>query len=76
MEQSGFPNGVSMQQALEFAKSPAGQQLIQLLQRGNTANLNEALRQAQAGNTAEAQSALSSLLSDPQVRALLKQFGG
>ena len=31
---------------------------------------------AEAGNTEEAIKALSSLLSDPQIRELLKKFGG
>ena len=53
----------SMEQIRAFASSPSGKQLIAMLQKHN--------RDLDA-----AKSALSSMLSDPQVQALLKQFGG
>ena len=66
----------SMEQAMNFAKSPAGQQLIKLMQQKDAARLSKAAEQAVAGNTEQAKETLSSLLSDPQIQALLKQFGG
>lgn len=66
----------SMEQALAFARSPAGQKLIGLLRQKNDPALTNAANLATSGNTEEAKRAVSSLLSDPQIQALLKQFGG
>ncbi len=76
MEQNGIPKDLPMEQVMAFAKSPAGQQLMQMLQRNNTADLNKAVQLASSGNTAQARDALSSLMADPKIQALLKQFGG
>ena len=65
-----------MEQAMAFAKTGAGQQLIQLLQQKNNPDISKAAQAAASGNTAQAKEALSTLLSDPQVQQLLKQFGG
>ncbi len=76
MDQNQFPGGISMEQAMAFASTPAGQQLIRLLQQKNNPDFSKAAQAAASGNTADAKQALSSLLSDPQIRSLLKQFGG
>ena len=70
-----FPN-VSMEQIMAFAASPAGQQLISMLQKQNTEDLNNAKKLAAAGDMEEAKKALTSLLSDPKISSMLKQFGG
>ena len=70
-----FPN-VSMEQIMAFAASPAGQQLISMLQKQNTDDLKKAQKLAAAGDMEEAKSALASLLSDPKINSVLKQFGG
>ena len=66
----------SMQEALRLAKSPAGQQLLALLQQSNSQQLQQAADLAAAGNLDAASSALSSLTNDPKIRELLKQLGG
>ena len=66
----------SVEQAMNFAKSPAGQQLIRMLQQKDAAQLSRAAELAASGQTDQAKESLSSLLSDPQIQALLKQFGG
>ncbi len=76
MEQNGIPKDLPMEQVMAFAKSPAGQQLIRMLQQKDSADLSKAVQMAASGNTAQAKDALSSLMSDPKVQALLKQFGG
>ncbi len=76
MDQKNFPNGISMEQAMAFASTPAGQQLIRLLQQKNNPDISKAAQAAASGNAAQAKDALSSLLSDPQIQQLLKQFGG
>lgn len=76
MDRNHIPADLPMAQVLAFAKSPAGQQLIRLLQQKNSPEVENAARMAASGNSAQAKDALSGLLSDPQVRELLKQFGG
>ena len=66
----------SMEQIRAFASSTSGKQLIAMLQKHNGNELNKARQHAAAGDLDSAKRALSSMLSDPQVRALLKQFGG
>ena len=66
----------SIEQAIKFSESPAGKQLISLLQKQGNVNLNKAQQQAASGQMDEARKSLSSLLSDPQIQRLLKEFGG
>ena len=66
----------SMEQAMAFAATPAGKQLISFLQSRGNVDLAKLQVQAAAGNTEGIKKELSSLLTDPQVQALLKQFGG
>ena len=75
-KQSDFPGGFSMEQAMAFAASPAGQQLIRMLQQQSGADFSKAQQYAAAGNMDGARSELASLLKDPKVLAILKQFGG
>lgn len=65
-----------MEQAMAFAGTPAGRQLITLLQSKGGSDVQNAKHLAEAGNMEDAAKALSSLLSDPQIRELLKNFGG
>lgn len=66
----------SMQDALRLAETPAGQQLLALLQQTDSSALQLALEQAEAGNYANAQKALTDLMKNKEVRSLLKQLGG
>lgn len=66
----------NMSDLMKLAQSPAGKQLLAMLQNTNDGSLENAVKQASAGNMAEAKNALSSLLSSPQVQALLKQMEG
>ena len=70
------PKNFSMEEAMRLANSPAGKQLISMLQQQNQAELQKAMANAASGNYDAARSALSSLLDDPAVKALLKQMGG
>jgi len=72
---NGF-DSFSMEQAMAFAASPAGKQLISLLQSSGSADLSKAQAHLAAGNMEQAKAELSSLLSDPTVKKLLQQFGG
>lgn len=59
---------------LRLAQSPAGQQLISLLQRNGGKELQSALSSAAGGDYSQAQKALSALLKDPQAQILLKKL--
>ncbi len=64
----------SAKDILRLAKSPAGQQLLQLLQSEHGQTMASVQKSAEAGQMQQAQQSLSQLLSDPQAMALLKQL--
>ena len=66
----------SMEEAKRLSQSPAARQLLALMQQKNSADAAQAMRLASAGDYAGASRLLSSLLADPQARALLQQLGG
>ena len=76
MAQNTDFSGFSMEQAMAFAASPAGKQLMAMIQQNSGADFGKARNYAAAGDMERAKAELSSLLSDPKVKALLKQFGG
>lgn len=76
MAQNQPSQNFSMEQAMAFASSPAGKQLLTLLQRKGGSDLARAQALAAAGDMTKAKDSLSSLLSDPQIRSLLKQLEG
>lgn len=65
-----------IQEAMRMAQSPAGQQLLRLLQQGNSQVLQQAMNNAASGDYESAKKALSAVLNDPQAQRLLKQMGG
>ena len=69
-------NNFSMQEALRLAKTPAGQQLLTLLQQQDSEKLRLAMTQATSGNIESAQQSLSELLSSSETKALLQQLWG
>ena len=75
-KQGDFPGGFSMEQAMAFAASPAGKQLMRILQQSSGADFSKAQQYAAAGDMEKAKSEMAALLKDPKVMALLKQFGG
>lgn len=66
----------SMQDAMRLAQTPAGRQLLALLQQQNSAELQRAIGYAAAGDYKNAQTLLSSMLDSPEAKALLDQLGG
>ena len=69
---SNFP----IEEAQQLAKSTSGQELLQLLQQGDGAKLDEAAALLQQGNTQQAKELLLPILEDPKILALLRQLGG
>ena len=65
----------SVQEAMRFANSPAGQQLIAMLQQADHSQIQKAMSQASAGDYNDAQKTLSQILSSPEAQKLLKQLG-
>ncbi len=64
----------SMEEAMRLAQTPAGQQLLTLLQQNSAAR--QAAGQAAAGDYQAVRESLAPLLKDPQFAALLRQMGG
>ena len=76
MEQnSKLPNQLPMQEMLRFAASPAGKQLLALMQQKGGNELQKAMGLAAAGDFSQAKHLMESVLSDPQAQNQLKEFG-
>lgn len=65
-----------MEEVMRLANSPAGQQLLAMLQRSDGDRVQQAADMAAAGDYAQAAKTLRSMLSSPEAQALLKQLGG
>ena len=66
----------SIQQAQQLANTPEGQELMRRLQETDSIAVQKAVENASAGNFKEAGKTLSSLLSSPEIRQLIRQLGG
>lgn len=64
----------SVQEAMRLAKTPAGQQLIALLQQEKGDKLQDIIRLAQAGNMQAAGNALQQILSSSDAQKLVKKM--
>ena len=69
-------NGSPMQEAMKLAQTPAGKQLIQLLQATGGEELRKAMEKAQSGDYSQAQKALFTLMQNPEAKRLFEQMGG
>ena len=59
---------------MKIVQSPAGQQLLAMLQSTHTADLDRITAAAVSGNLEEAKQKLSSMLSSSKAQELLKQL--
>ena len=66
----------SMEDALRLAKSPAGQQLIAMLQKQDRQAMEQAAAAASAGNYQQAAEALKGFLASSETKELLNALGG
>lgn len=66
----------SMEDIKQLAQSPAGQQLLAMLQQSDQGRLQQAVSQATSGNYAEAGQTLRTMLSSPEAKKLIKELGG
>ena len=65
----------SMQEALRLASTPAGQQLLAMLQGDTSGQLQQVTAAAAAGDYTKASQALGQLLSSPEAKKLLEELG-
>ena len=66
----------SMDTLKKLANSPAGRQLMAMLEQQDSGKVEEAARLAQSGNYAEAGQTLRDMLSSPEAQRLMKELGG
>ena len=66
----------SMAQLTALANSPAGKELLAILQQSAGADLRQAAKKASSGDMEGAKALLSPVLRDPRVQDLLRQMGG
>ena len=66
----------SMEDAIRFANSPAGQKLLAMLQQSGNPSIQMAMEQASKGNMDGAKEALKAISDDPQIQKILGGQGG
>ena len=66
----------AIREAMRLAQTPAGRQLLQMLQSSNDSQLQNAMASAASGDYSAAKQALSAILSNPEAQKLLRQMGG
>lgn len=64
-----------VQEMLSILQSPDGQQLVAALHQKGGNTLQNAIHSATTGDYRDAQNLLSSLLDEPDTKALLKELG-
>ena len=69
------PGQDPFQEAKKIASSPAGQELIRLLQQTGGEELNQAVAKAASGDYTQAKEKLTALLNNPDAQKLLQQLG-
>lgn len=67
---------LDLSQLMKIANSPAGQELISLVQEKRDEAFDEAMRKAEAGDYSQAKAALTRMLSTEQAQKLLNQIRG
>lgn len=65
-----------MEDALQLANSPAGQQLLALLRQSDSGQLQQVMDQVSSGHYTQASQSLKRMLSSPEAKKLLEEMGG
>lgn len=73
--ETNFPNNFSMQEIMRLATSPAGQQLIAMMQQQGGSEFQKAMSKAAAGDYSQAKHAIETMIADPKAQQLLKELG-
>lgn len=66
---------MDLSEIMRLAQSPAGQQLLALLQQRGGDELRSAMEKASAGDYSQAQKTINAFLSTPEAKALMDQLG-
>ena len=66
----------STQEALRFIQSPAGQELMRLLQNSSDPRVEKVKQQAAGGDIEQAAQMLRQMADSGQIKQLLSQLGG
>lgn len=69
-------NNFSMQDIMRLASSPAGKQLISLLQQADPETLRKAKAQASSGDYSQISQTLAPLLESEDVKKIMQQMEG
>ncbi len=64
----------SIQEAMRLASTPAGKQLLQIIQSAGGDTVEQARKHAASGDYQQAQQALSDMLKSSKVQQLLKEM--
>ena len=64
----------SVQEAMRLAQSPAGRELIAMLQRTDSGQLQQIMQNAKTGNMTQAGQMLQTMLSSPEAQKLLDEL--
>ena len=73
---STLPGNLPMQEVLRIASSPAGRQLIALLQQQGGETFQDAIKNAAGGDYTQAKRAIEAMMADPKAQQLLKELKG
>lgn len=68
--------GIDFSKLMRIANSPAGQELISLVQKNKDEHFDEAMQQAQAGDFSQATAMISQILSTQEARDLMRKIRG
>ena len=68
--------GFSMDEVMRLMRSPAGQQLVKILQNSDDPALQKARKLSADGNMAAAKEALKEMAANEEIKKLLTQLGG
>ena len=68
--------GIDFSELMRIANSPAGQELISLVQKNKDEHFDEAMQQAQDGDFYQAKAMISQILSTQEARDLMRKIRG
>ena len=68
--------GFSMDDVMQLMRSPAGQQLVKVLQNSDDPALQKARKLSASGNMTAAKEALKEMAANEEIKKLLSQLGG
>lgn len=68
------PDQNAIEQAMKLAASPAGKQLLAMLQSSNSETVQKAQQQAAQGDFTQAKNTLADILRSPEVQKIIQEM--